>query len=194
MKGLSLNTQSDLLDDTQDDLERDILLKLRQKRLRELQKNAAREKFGAVREIGSNQYIKEVTEASKGLWVVIHLYADSIPECKILNDKMVKLAYKKLHTKFVRIKGCLAIRNYPEKNCPTTLIYKDGEMKSNWVGLSKFGGSSMTVESLEWALAKMGAVKTDMTHPPSSNSEFKLSFKRRKVYSDSEDDYGDDEY
>lgn len=39
-----------------------------------------------------------------------------------------------------------AIHNYPDKNLPTLLVYYNGEMKTQFVGLSQLKGESMTDE------------------------------------------------
>lgn len=48
----------------------------RHKRMMEMQAQAAKEKFGEVKEISKPDFIKEVTEASKECYVVVHLYKD----------------------------------------------------------------------------------------------------------------------
>lgn len=42
----------------------------------EMQAQAAKEKFGEVTEISKPDFIREVTEASKEHYVVVHLYKD----------------------------------------------------------------------------------------------------------------------
>lgn len=48
----------------------------RHKRMMEMQAQAAKEKFGEVTEISKPDFIREVTEASKEHYVVVHLYKD----------------------------------------------------------------------------------------------------------------------
>lgn len=49
---------------------------LRHKRMMEMQAQAAKEKYGEVKEISKPDFIREVTEASKECYVVVHLYKD----------------------------------------------------------------------------------------------------------------------
>lgn len=49
----------------------------RQERLRHLQRAAGRPKFGAVTRIARDQFIGQVTEASRECWVVVHLSQDT---------------------------------------------------------------------------------------------------------------------
>lgn len=47
---------------------------IREKRLQEWKALKKKQKFGELREISGNQYVNEVTNAAKDVWVVIHLY------------------------------------------------------------------------------------------------------------------------
>ncbi|XP_019595647.2 phosducin-like protein 2 isoform X1 [Rhinolophus sinicus] len=46
----------------------------REKRLQEWKALKKKQKFGELREISGNQYVNEVTNADKDVWVIIHLY------------------------------------------------------------------------------------------------------------------------
>lgn len=54
----------------------DLKMYCRHKRMMEMQAQAAKEKFGEVTEISKPDFIREVTEASKEHYVVVHLYKD----------------------------------------------------------------------------------------------------------------------
>lgn len=47
------------------------------------------------------------------------------PECQLLNQGMDVLAAKFKAVKFVKIVGSQCIPNFPDKNCPTLLIYRN---------------------------------------------------------------------
>lgn len=49
----------------------------RQERLKHLQQAAGRPRFGAVTRIARDQFIGQVTEASRECWVVVHLFQDT---------------------------------------------------------------------------------------------------------------------
>mmetsp|Transcript_10022 Transcript_10022/g.37415 ORF Transcript_10022/g.37415 Transcript_10022/m.37415 type:complete len:258 (-) Transcript_10022:1210-1983(-) len=174
---LSDSALRDASEDVQNEDERKLLEEIRHKRLREMREKATREKFGQVREIGGgNEYIKEVTEASKlndGTWVVCHLFSPDRPECKKLHDVMTRVAYQQLQIKFVRIRGNLAIRNFPEKHCPSLLIYYKGEMKKHLIGLKELGGMEhLSADNLEAYLANFGApVERKKTYRETINEE-----------------------
>ena len=114
------------------------------KRLQELQAKAARERFGELVQVSESQYKQEINEAGKGVWVVVCLFQPGIPACALLLQRLSALARKFRATKFVKIVATDAIRNYPDRNCPTLLIYYEGELKRQLVGLTGLAGMNTT--------------------------------------------------
>jgi hypothetical protein len=112
----------------------------------------------------------------------------SVRTCDFLDQIFVELAKKHRATKFLRIKGSEAIKNFPEKNCPCIIVYYNGEMKKQWLGFGKGN-----VDSVEWALAQLGAVKTDLTEPPKDNDVNKMGWKKT-VKNNTNDDDSDEDY
>ena len=51
-----------------------------------------------------------------------------------------ELATKFGDVKFCQIRGDLCIEGYPDKNTPTILVYKDGDIRKQIVTLSEFRG------------------------------------------------------
>jgi len=64
---------------------------------------------------------------------------DRIPECGLLMQSIEELAIKYPATKFVKIISTDCIPNYPDRNVPTLLVYNNGAVKGNYVGLHSFG-------------------------------------------------------
>ncbi|CAO3649384.1 unnamed protein product [Mucor fragilis] len=155
------NKDLDELDELEDLEDDQILNEYRHKRMMEMQAQAAKEKFGEVKEISKPDFIKEVTEASKECHVVVHLYKDYIPACKLMNRCLSELALQFKATKFVRIVADMCIPNYPDMNVPTLLVYGEGDIKANLVGAVQFGGMKMTAKSLRAILAQYGAVPAE---------------------------------
>ena len=55
----------------------------------ELMEQQRKEKFGDLYSVKQDEYVKEISDASKALGeipVFVHLYQDYIPECKLLNE------------------------------------------------------------------------------------------------------------
>ncbi|CAJ0755894.1 10732_t:CDS:2 [Entrophospora sp. SA101] len=135
------------LDELEDEEDERILMEYRKKRIAEMKAEAIRGKFGQVIQISKTDFVKEVTETSKEAPVVVHLFKDPIVECKLLNKYLNDLAIKYKSTKFVKIIGDQCIPNYPDKNLPTLLIYHNGDLAQQLVGLSTLGGINMKLEA-----------------------------------------------
>uniref|UniRef100_A0A8D0BDF4 Phosducin like 2 n=1 Tax=Salvator merianae TaxID=96440 RepID=A0A8D0BDF4_SALMN len=138
----------------------------RKQRLQELKSLQKRQQYGELKEISGDQYVKEVTNAPKDVWVVIHLYRMSIPMCRVINQHLNLLATKFPETKIVKAAANSCIENYHDSCLPTLFVYKNGEIKGKFIGIRECGGTQLTVEELEWKLAEVGAVKTDLEENP----------------------------
>eukprot|EP00842_Homolaphlyctis_polyrhiza_P005076 jgi/Hompol1/556/HPOL_000374-RA len=143
----------------------------RRQRIADLKAQVAGERFGRVVQISKTDYTVEVTEASKSASVVLHLFQDYNPACKLLNAILDRLADKHKATKFLKIVADLCIPNYPDRNLPTVLIYKDGEIVKQLIGLDMLGGANATVTTVEGALTAIGAISAKPSHATSSRND-----------------------
>lgn len=64
----------------------------------------------------------------------------------MLEECLTELAKKYPQSKFVKIISTECIPNYPDKNVPTVLIYKDTQCLQHLIGLAPFGGPRTTPE------------------------------------------------
>ena len=133
---LTLN-EIDELEEEENFSDTAILDKYRQKRLDELREKALKSKFGDLVDIVKDEWIKEVTESSQSVAVVVHLYISSAIECDILDDALRSLAKNFKYVKFLRVQGSQAVENWPDRNCPALFIYQGGSMKQQMIGLKK---------------------------------------------------------
>ncbi|XP_056610184.1 phosducin-like protein 3 isoform X2 [Triplophysa dalaica] len=138
----------------------------RQKRLAEWKANQIKNVFGELNEISGQDYIKEVNKAGEGIWVILHLYKQGIPLCTLINQHLSVLAHKFPQTKFLKSISTTCIANYPDRNLPTVFVYKEGEMKGQFIGPLVFGGMNLKCDELEWRLSETGAIKTDLEENP----------------------------
>ncbi|KAM4044371.1 phosducin-like protein 3 [Anomaloglossus baeobatrachus] len=138
----------------------------RQQRLAQWQATQIKNKFGEVLEISGQDYVQEVTKASKDLWVVLHLYKQGIPLCTLINQHLSALARKFKDVKFVKSISTTCIPNYPDKNLPTIFVYLEGDIRASFIGPLLFGGMNLTQDELEWKLAESGAIKTELEENP----------------------------
>lgn len=165
----------------------------RQQRLAEWKATQLRNKFGEVLEISGKDYVQEVTKAGEGLWVVLHLYKQGIPLCSLINHHLSGLARKFPDVKFIKAISTTCIPNYPDRNLPTVFVYREGDIKAQFIGPLVFGGMNLTIDELEWKLSESGAIKTELEeNPKKAIKDVLLSSVRDPVPmrrdSDSEDD------
>jgi hypothetical protein len=115
---------------------------LRQKRLAELSSIASSSVFNQVYHLQKPDYSNEVTEVSKTAFVLVLLTSSSgtNTESRILIDIWRELAIKFGHVKFCQIRGDLCIDGYPDRNTPTILAYKDGDIRKQLVTLRELNG------------------------------------------------------
>ncbi|KAI8928672.1 thioredoxin-like protein [Entophlyctis helioformis] len=144
----------DELEDLEDDR---ILESYRRQRLADMRAQLSLEKYGRVYQISKPDYTVQVTDASKTSWVIVHLFQDYLPQCKLLNAILDRLADKYKATKFCKIVADLCIPNYPDRNVPTILVYTNGDLRRQIMGMGDFGGAGATVASVEMYFKAMGA-------------------------------------
>uniref|UniRef100_A0A8C0ESD2 Phosducin like 2 n=1 Tax=Bubo bubo TaxID=30461 RepID=A0A8C0ESD2_BUBBB len=125
-----------------------------------------RQKYGKLREICGEQDVKEVTNAPEDVWVIIHLYQSSIPVCLLVNEHLSLLAKNFPEVKFLKAIVNSCILNYHDRCLPTILVYKTGEIKGRFVGVAEWGGIYLKVEELEWKLAEVGAIESNLEENP----------------------------
>ena len=97
-----------------------------------------------------------------GTGVVCFLYKDGIDTCRLLAGYLDTLAAKYPATKFVSIVGDQCIPNYPDRNLPTLLIYRNGELHRQIVGLRPeigLDGMKTKCEDIELLLTAVGAIQ-----------------------------------
>lgn len=93
-------------------------------------------------------YWKEVTEASEKYFVLVNLISSmgNNVESRLLIELWRQLAQKYGDVKFCEMRADMCIEGYPERNTPTILAYKDGDIKKQIVTLRELGGVRTTVE------------------------------------------------
>ncbi|PIA15324.1 thioredoxin-like protein [Coemansia reversa NRRL 1564] len=171
------------LEDEEDDR---VLEQYKRQRLAEMQAQQSKEKYGTLEHISEPQYKKEVTEASKGNWIVVHLFRESIPECKLMNRILSELAQQYRATKFVKIISVECIHNYPDANLPTLLVYGEGDMKNQLVRIDRFGGMRTKRRDIENYLKDIGAIDPSLRRslPGESDEESDNGEDQQSAYFD----------
>lgn len=185
------NKNLDQLEALEDDEDEDILDQFRKKRMEELKAQQARNKFGELVQIGEQDFIPQVTKASEDVYVVCHLFIHAKLECQLLNKHLATLARKFKDVKFVKIIATECIKNYPDSNSPTILIYHKGDILKQIIGLGLFGGLKMNEDSLEYILASLGVVRTDIEDDPRAQMHQTNVRRGAAVRSDADEDDDD---
>ena len=110
-------------------------------------------------------YSRDVTEISHKSFVLVLLTSSlgTNTESALLISLWHELATKFGDIKFCQIRANLCIEGYPERNTPTVLVYKDGDIKKQIVTLKELNGVQTTVEDFEKVLVGVGAVKQNDT-------------------------------
>eukprot|EP01028_Stygiella_incarcerata_P001415 TRINITY_DN1247_c0_g1_i5.p1 TRINITY_DN1247_c0_g1~~TRINITY_DN1247_c0_g1_i5.p1 ORF type:complete len:257 (-),score=99.41 TRINITY_DN1247_c0_g1_i5:610-1380(-) len=133
------------------------LEEFRRKRMEELRERQLREKFtGEVEYIQKIDWEEQVTNV-RGNSVVVFLFEDGNEDCVQLLTYLRSIAPRHKDAKFVMIIGKEAIVNYPSRNLPTILVYRDGKVLRTLIGASAFGGKKMNVREVEQVLRGCGA-------------------------------------
>lgn len=117
-----------------------------QKRMEELSTVAKKSVHGQVYRLQKPDYTRDVTEASKNAFVLVHLTSSSggNVESRLLTELWRELARIFGDVKFCEIQGDMCIEGYPEKNCPTILVYHDGEIVKQLLTLRELNGQRTT--------------------------------------------------
>lgn len=86
-------------------------------------------------------YAREVTDASSKYFVLVHLTSPSgNVESRVLTELWRQAAAKFGDVKFCEIRADLCIEGYPEKNTPTILVYREGQILKQMITLRELNG------------------------------------------------------
>jgi hypothetical protein len=120
----------------------------RKKRMGELAAINTASVYNQVYHLQKPDYSRDVTEASSKAYVVVLLTSShgTNGESRVMIEVWRQLAQRFGDVKFCQIRADLCIEGYPEKNTPTVLIYKDGDIKKQIVTLRELKGGHTTAE------------------------------------------------
>lgn len=132
----------DELAELEDEEDEEFLESYRKKRMAELSEISSASVFNQVYHVQKPDYSRDVTEASKQAHVLVLLTAQSegSTESRVAVEAWRQLASRFGDIKFCQMRGDMCIEGYPERNCPTVLVYKDGDIKKQIVTLRELNG------------------------------------------------------
>ncbi|EGR46900.1 phosducin [Trichoderma reesei QM6a] len=169
----------DELDELEDDEDDAFLEQYRQKRMAELSNLQKKSIHGSVYPISKPEYQREITEASNNGPVFVNLTsAAGNVESRILSELWRQAAREYGDIKFCEIRANQAIENYPDRNCPTILVYNKGDIVKQIVTLMTLGGTRTNMRHIDDLLVEVGAVP---------DSDLRV-VKRRRAAEDAEEE------
>ena len=170
----------DELDELEDEEDEAFLEQYRQKRMAELGQIQKKSVHGSVYPISKPEYNRQVTEASDKGPVFVNLTASlgTNVESRVLSELWRQAAKEYGDIKFCEIGASQAIENYPERNCPTILVYNKGDIVKQVVTLATMGGVRVSMQKIDEMLVEVGAV---------SDSDMRV-VKRRQEAQDAEEE------
>lgn len=97
-----------------------------------------------------------MTEASNTAFVLVHLTSSlgTNIESRLLTELWRELARKYGDIKFCEMRADLCIEGYPEKNTPTILVYRDGEVKEQIITLRSLGAERTRITGISPIVAQ----------------------------------------
>ncbi|KIW65006.1 hypothetical protein PV04_07298 [Phialophora macrospora] len=176
----------DELHDLEDEEDEAFLETYRQKRLAELSTLQKKSAYGQVYPLQKPDYAREVTEESSRAFVLVNLTSSTGTnvESRVLSEVWREAARKFADIKFCEIRANMCIEGYPDRNTPTILVYKDGDINRQIVTLGQLNGVRTNLKDIEQVLVEVGAVK---------ESDVRLKRKEDEEGEDSKDDHNDDD-
>lgn len=147
LEGKSLTELDEIDEDGLEDEE--FVQQYRHKRMAEIQQQAARERFGEIVQITKSEYKDEITETSKNWPVFVHISSSQSLQSRLLHALLLRVAPRYKDIKFVEIDCSQINERFPFSQCPTIIIYKDGNVVFQQVTLSAFGGDSANLQDVD---------------------------------------------
>lgn len=172
----------------EDDMDSAAIKAWEAKRLQEMREQAKKRTFRHVYEISKQDYVREVNEAGPEVYVLLHMYQDYIPACRAINSAFEELCERFPTYKFVKIQANRCVENFRDRDCPTILIYRNGEPVKQYPACGDMFGGRITPAAVEWKLAEEGVWETEMEEKPEEG------FRVRRVQGEEDSDEDDREY
>ncbi|XP_069088100.1 phosducin [Pleurodeles waltl] len=128
----------ELIHDKEDE---DYLQKYRKQCMQEMhQKLSFGPKYGYLFELKSGEeFLEAIEKEHKSTTVIVHIYDDSVKGCESLNSCLTCLALEHPTVKFCKITAVDtgAGDRFSKEVLPTLLVYKAGEMISNFISITE---------------------------------------------------------
>ena len=106
--------------------------------------------YNQVYPVQKPEYSQEVTEASNKAFVLVLLISSSGTnvESQLMIELWRQMAVKFGDIKFCQMRADLCIEGYPDRNTPTVLVYKDGDIRKQIVTLRELNGTKTKTKGM----------------------------------------------
>ena len=180
----------DELDELEDEEDEAFLQQYRKRRLAELSNLQKKSVYGQVYPLQKPDYARDVTEESSKAFVLVNLTSPlgTNVESRVLTELWRQAAAKFGDIKFCEIRADLCIEGYPERNTPTILVYKDGDIKRQLVTLAQLNGPRTNLRDVEQVLLDVGAVTEKDVRLRQKDSDDDIGNSRQKAEEDDDVD------
>ncbi|KAL6243950.1 Proteolipid protein 2 [Rhinocladiella similis] len=181
----------DELADLEDEEDEAFLEQYRQRRLAELSTLQKKSVYGQVYPLQKPDYARDVTDESSKAFVLVNLTSSlgTNVESRVLTDVWRQAAGKYGDIKFCQIRADLCIEGYPERNTPTILIYKDGDIKRQLVTLAQLNGPRTNLRNIEQLLVDVGAITENDMRLKRKDSDEELGSSKKTTEEEDDDDW-----
>lgn len=141
-------------------------------------------KFGEVLELVNETFLTEIDNENKNVKILIHIYDQKIPECRLMNECLEQICKDYLVVKFCKIKSgeVNLSEKFKKMGCPALLIYQNGELIGNFVKMNDEFGDEFCASDVENFLLEQGYL------PSLEVSTIRDSVPSKKALSDDDDD------
>lgn len=147
----------DELDELEDEMEPEFWAQWKATKMNEMQQTKKGD-HGSVYPLHKSEYKREVTEASVKFPVMLLMTGDNV-QSTLVEGWWRELAARWPSVKFLQIVANMCVEeDYPTKNCPTVLVYLDGELKKRLVGIDALGGPKAGAEGLSDLMVRLGVI------------------------------------
>ncbi|KAL1915013.1 uncharacterized protein VTP21DRAFT_7718 [Calcarisporiella thermophila] len=138
------------------DEEQAALERYRRSRMEEMRKKVRR--FGSLRQIRSDQYVESVDAEDAEVSVVVHIFDNMIPSCRLLNTCLAHLARRYSAAKFLSILADEV--DFDPVGLPAVLGYRAGKLEVNLTPITdEIGEDGFDLEQVEDVLLRFGAIR-----------------------------------
>uniref|UniRef100_A0A6J0TUV0 Phosducin n=1 Tax=Pogona vitticeps TaxID=103695 RepID=A0A6J0TUV0_9SAUR len=116
-------------------------------------------KYGYLAELQSGeQFLEAVEKERKTTTVIVHIYEDEVKGCEALNSSLTCLAAEYSTVKFCKIKASNtgAGERFSTDVLPTLLVYRAGELVSNFISVTEHFNEEFFAGDVEMFLNEYG--------------------------------------